>query len=381
VTVIDKRGTGLSDRLGSGEAPSLEQRAEDVRAVMDTAGIDRATVFGSSEGGSLSVLLAAAHPDRVERLVLHGTWARHPWHDDPDRPEIALVEQRWGTGWTFSRLAESMARTPAARRFLGKFERQGATPGTARRLVEMLRTIDVTPLLPTIGVPTLVIHRRDDVFCGIEHARDLVRGIPDARLVELPGRDHYLFSGDTGPILAAVEDFVVGAAPGAPPEASPERFLTTVLFADIVGSTATAAAVGDARFRRVLDEFAATARRCVEAHRGRLVGFSGDGLVATFDGPGRGVRAACDLRDALAPLGTEIRAGLHTAEVERRGDDIAGFGVHVASRLAGAADPGSIWVSRTVTDLVVGCGLAFTPRGEHELAGLPQPWSLYEVSV
>jgi pimeloyl-ACP methyl ester carboxylesterase/class 3 adenylate cyclase/DNA-binding winged helix-turn-helix (wHTH) protein len=383
VTVLDKRGTGLSDRIGPAEAPPLEQRAEDVRAVMDTVGIERATVFGSSEGGSLSVLLTAAHPERVDRLVLHGTWARHPWYDEPERPEIAAVERRWGTGWTIGALAESLAGTAAARRFLGRFERQAATPGTARRLAEMMRTIDVTPLLPSIRVPTLVVHRSDDVMCGMEHAHDLVRGIPDARLVELPGRDHFLFSGDTGPILAAVEDFVVGTSstsPGAGP-ASPDRFLTTVLVADIVGSIATAADVGDARFSRVLDDFAATARRCVEAHRGRLVGFSGDGLVATFDGPGRGVRAACSLRAALAPLGTEIRAGVHTAEVERRGADIAGVGVNVASRLAAAAEPGAIWVSRVVTDLVAGCGLVFVPRGEHELAGLPERWSAYEVAA
>src|SRR6266508_1026405 len=378
VAVLDKRGTGLSERLSRGEVPPLEQRADDVRAVMDAAGMERATVFGSSEGGSLSVLLAAAHPERVERLVLHGTWARHPWLDRPDRPEFAAVERHWGTGRTYAWLADSMARTAAGRRFLGRFERQAATPGTARRLVGLMSAIDVTPVLASIRVPTLVLHRSHDRAYGIEHAHDLVAGIPAARLVELPGTDHFLFSGDTEPILAAVEEFMVGSSTGP---ASPDRFLATVLIADIVGSTAMAANVGDARFSRLLDDFTATARRCVERHRGRLVDFAGDGLLATFDGPGRGVRAACDLRDALAPLGTEIRAGLHTAEVERRGDAIAGIGVHVASRLADAAEPGSIWVSRTVTDLVAGCGLAFAPRGEHQLKGLPQPWALYEVVV
>jgi class 3 adenylate cyclase len=227
-------------------------------------------------------------------------------------------------------------------------------------------------------VPTLVVHRTHDSMFGIEHAHDLVAGIPDARLVELPGTDHFMFSGDTGPILAAVEEFVVGASTGP---ASPDRFLATVLVAGIVGSSATAADVGDARFSRLFDDVAATARHCVQEHHGRLVGFSGDGLLATFDGPGRGVRAACDLREALAPLGTEIRAGVHTAEVERRGHDIAGIGVHVAGCLADAAEPGAIWVSRTVTDLVAGCGVAFTPLGAHQLDGLPQPWDLYEVAV
>jgi pimeloyl-ACP methyl ester carboxylesterase len=378
VAVLDKRGTGLSERLGRGEAPPLEQRADDVRAVMDATGMERATVFGSSEGGSLSILLAATHPERVERLVLHGTWARHPWLDEPGRPEFAAVERRWGTGWTLSQLADSMAGTAAGRRFLARFERQAATPGTARRLVELMSAIDVTAVLASIRVPTLVVHRSHDPVYGIEHARDLVAGIPGARFLELPGTDHFLFSGDTGPILAAVAEFVTGASPVA---ASPDRFLATVLSAGIAGPIATAADVGDARLTRLLDDFAATARRCVEEHHGRLVGLSGDRLLATFDGPGRGVRAACDLRDALAPLGTEIRAGVHTAEVERRGDDIAGIGVHVASRLAEAAEPGSIWVSRTVTDLVAGYGLAFLPRGEHQIDGLARPLSLYEVAV
>ena len=378
VAVLDKRGTGLSERLGAGEAPPLEQRADDLRAVMDAAGMDRATVFGSSEGGSLSVLLAAAHPDRVERLILHGTWARHPWHDEPDRPELAFIERSWGTGRVYAALAETMAATAAGRRFLGRLERQGATPGTARRLINLSRSFDVTPVLPSIHVPTLVIHRSDDPIFGLEHAHALVTGIPGARLLALPGRDHFLFSGDTAPILAAVEEFVVGAS--ASP-ASPDRFLATVLFADIVGSTATVAAVGDARWSRQLDEFARVARHCVEDHRGELVGFAGDGLLAVFDGPGRGVRAACDLRDTLAPLGTEIRAGIHTAEIERRNGDVAGIGVHIASRLAEVADPGAVWVSRTVTDLVAGCGLVFKPRGEHRLAGVPDPWLLYEVTI
>ena len=378
VAVLDKRGTGLSERLGADEAPPLEQRADDVRAVMDAAGMDRATVFGSSEGGSLSVLLAAAHPDRVERLILHGTWARHPWYGDPDRPELAAIERYWGTGGVYAVLAETMAGTAAGRRFLGRLERLGATPGTARRLVELMSAIDVTPVLPSIPAPTLVIHRTDDAVFGLEHAHDLVAGIPDTHLVALPGRDHFLFSGDTTPIVTAVEEFVVGASSGP---VSADRFLATVVCTDIVGSTAAVADVGDARWTRQLDDFARVAHHCVDEHRGELIGFAGDGLLAIFDGPGRGVRAACDLRDALAPLGTEIRAGVHTAEIERRNGDVAGIGVHIASRLAGVADPGSVWVSRTVTDLVAGCGLVFEPRGDHELAGVPDRWSLYEVAI
>jgi class 3 adenylate cyclase len=333
------------------------------------------------------VLLTAARPDRVERLVLHGTWARHPWLGE-DRREFGAVERGWGDGRTYAILAESIARTAGGRRFLGRMERLGATPGTARRLVELMSAIDVTAVLPSIHVPTLVVHRTDDPIYGIAHAYDLVAGIPGARLVELPGSDHFLFSGDTGPILDAVREFVVGA-PAPPP--LPDRFLATVLSADVVAGG--------------YDDFAAAARRCVAAHHGRLVGLSGGTLLATFDGPGRGVRAACDLRDALAPLGTEIRVGVHTAEVERRGEDIAGVGVAVAARLAGAAEverrgediagvgvavaarlagaaePGAVWVSRTVTDLVAGCGLAFAARGEHRLDGLARPLDLYEVVV
>jgi pimeloyl-ACP methyl ester carboxylesterase/DNA-binding winged helix-turn-helix (wHTH) protein len=378
VTILDKRGSGLSERLGAGEAPPLEQRADDVRAVMDAAGIDRATVFGSSEGGSLAVLLAAAHPDRVERLVLHGTWARHPWYRDPGRVNMPWVERTWGTGAVFSRLAGTMGATPAGRRFLGRLERQAATPGSARRLTELMIAIDVTGVLSSISVPTLVIQRTDDAITGMDEAHDLVAGIPNARLVELPGSDHFVFSGDTAPILGAVQEFVVGTSAGP---VSSDRFLATVLFADIVGSTRAAADVGDARWTRELDEFSGIAARCLGEHRGELVGFTGDGLLAIFDGPGRGVRAACDLRDALAPVGTEIRAGVHTAEIERRGRDVAGIGVHIASRIADVADPGSVWVSRTVTDLVAGCGLGFEPRGEHRLRGVPDPWALYEVTL
>lgn len=348
VAVLDKRGTGLSERLGRGEAPPLDQRAEDVRAVMDAAGMARATVFGSSEGGSLSILLAATHPERVERLVLHGTWARHPWLGQPDRPEFAAVERRWGSGRTYAWLASSIGATAGGRRFLGRLERQGATPGTARRLAELMSAIDVTPLLPSIHVPVLVVHRCEDAIYGLRHAHDLVRGIPGAELVELPGSDHFLFSGDTEPILSAVRRFVTGVA--APP--APDRFLATVLVVVVAGH-------------------ADTVRRVVRAHHGELIGGTADGLLCTFDGPGRGVRAACELRDTLAPLGAAVRAGVHTAEAERRGDQLAGSAVSVAGGLARAADPGDVLVSRTVVDLVAGWGLAFAVREGPPIAGLP----------
>jgi pimeloyl-ACP methyl ester carboxylesterase len=372
VAVLDKQGSGLSERLGRGEAPPLEQRADDVRAVMDAVGMERATVFGSSEGGSLSVLLAAAHPERVERLILHGTWARHPWIDQPDRRELPWIERHWGTGRVLAEVADSMAATASGRRFLGRLERQAATPGTARRLAELMSETDVTALLPTIRVPTLVVHRSGDSMYPIAHAHDLVAGIPGARLVELPGVDHFVFSGDTEPILAAVEDFVVGPAVGpasAPPGGQPDRFLATVLAVALSGSLAAA-------------DLSGMVGRAIAQHRGEVVDLSASGLLATFDGPGRAVRAAGAVRDALAPLGVDARAGVHTAEVARRSDGgVAGLGVDVAVRMAAEAEPGAVWVSRTVTDLVAGCGLAFEPRGERPLDGSPQPWLVYEAAV
>jgi pimeloyl-ACP methyl ester carboxylesterase len=364
VALLDKRGTGLSDRLGRDETPPLDQRADDVRAVMDAVGMDRASIFGSSEGGSLSVLLAAAHPERVERLILHETWARHPWVGQPARREFAAVERHWGSGRIYAWLASTMGATAAGRRFLGRLERQGATPGTARRLVELMSAIDVTPLLPSIRVPALVVHRSEDAVYGIEHAHALVRGIPDVELVELPGADHFLFSGDTGPILAAVQRFVGGSA--APP--AEDRFLATVVFVVVADSGG---------FAPVPDDHIAAVRHGVQRHRGALISVTADGLLCTFDGPGRGVRAACELRNAFARLGATIRIGVHTAEVERRGDQLSGMAVSVASGLARAAEPGSVLVSRTVTELVAGWGLAFAAHGGPSIAGLP----VFEVVV
>ncbi len=364
VVTFDKRGTGVSERLGPGEAPTLDQRADDVRAVMDAVGLTRATILGSSEGGSLSIVFTASHPERVERLILHGTWARHPWLDEPERAEFAWVQRRWGEGRVMSALAHSIAGTEAGRRFLARFERQAATPGTARRLVELMAAVDVTAVLPSISVPTLVVHRSNDAAYGIEHARALVSGIPSARLVELPGTDHWLFSGDTEPLVEAVRSFVAGTVALT---ATPDRFLTTVLVAGIVGPPSGFAPAE-----------ASAARDCVESHRGAVVSVDESGIVSTFDGPGRAVQAGVAMRAALAPLGVELRIGVHTAEVQRDGDTISGIGVEVAEQLARAAEAGAILVSRTVTDLVAGWGMLFTPYGS-ELDGVPQP--LYAVTV
>lgn len=374
VVVLDKRGVGLSDRIGD-EAPSLETRADDVRAVLDDAGIERATILGSSEGGALSILFAAAHPESVERLVLHGTFARHPWLGQ-DREEMPGIEKFWGTGAILRYVSPSFVADRNDARFLARLERQSATPGTARRLQALSVVIDLTDVLGAIDVPTLVVHRVGDEVIPIMYGRELAAGIRGAELVELPGNDHWLFGGDSAEVLDAVERFVTGTPA---PDVPGDRVLATVLFVDIVGSTEVAREMGDQRWSALLDEFYATGRQAVAASRGEVVNTTGDGFVALFDGPGRGVLAATQLRSAVRSLGLRVRCGLHTAEIERRGADIAGIGVHVASRVAGAAPPDEVWVSRTVTDLVAGTGLDFRSCGPHQLEGLDQAWELFAV--
>jgi class 3 adenylate cyclase len=375
VTVLDKRGVGLSDRMPQDDPPSLETRADDLLAVMDAAGIERATVFGSSEGGSLSLMFAATHPERVERLVLHGTWPRHPTYGK-GRPDLDEVAEHWGTGRVYAVVAPGLAADEAGRRFLARYERQSATPRGARLFRMLSGQIDVSDVLGAISVPTLIVHRRDDSRIPFECAEQLADAIPGAQLVPLEGSEHLLFDGDTVPLLDAVEQFVSGTRPSSP---RTDRVLATVLFVDIVDSTATARRLGDARWTTVLDNFQSKVAQVLHDHRGELIKTTGDGAVATFDGPGRGVQAAFELNRAVAGLGLRIRSGLHTAEIERRGDDIAGIGVNIASRVAEAAAPGEVWVSRTITDLVAGTGLRFAERGTHELKGLDHPWALYEA--
>lgn len=372
--VLDKRGVGLSDRLTPDEAPSLERRADDLRAVMDDAGVDRATILGSSEGGALAMVFAAAHPERTGRLVLHGTWASHE-HPVITTQLLDWAERLWGQGHVYRALAPTIGSTVTGQRFLARYERQSATPRTARRLLELVASTDVSRVVGAVTVPTLVLHRRDDLSIPLAFAEDLASHIEGARLVVLPGRDHFLFSGDTTPIVDAVHDFVVGT----PAAAVPDRMLATVLFVDIVGSVGEASRRGDDRMGALIDVFDDMSRHCVAAERGRIVKTLGDGFLATFDGPARAVRAACAVRDAVDGLGIAVRAGVHTAEVERRGDDVSGIGVSIASRVADRAEGGTVWVSRTVTDLVAGSGLQFAPRGEHALAGIVEPWTLYEA--
>jgi len=380
VVYFDKRGTGVSDRsLGAGAA---EDRMDDLRAVADAAGIERAAVVGLSEGGPLALLFAAAHPDRVSSLVLWGTMARTL--EAPDYPIgisadvragfVDAVVQRWGTGralgW-FIDLPDDEATTRATARF----ERQSATPNDVREILQNNIDIDVRGVLDVIRVPTLVVHRAGDPLVVAARGRYLADHIEGARYVELAGAWHVSgYVGRDDDVFDAIAEFVAGE-PGATEGA--ERVLSTVLFTDIVDSTVHAAAMGDRQWRAVLDQHDAVTRREVERHRGVVVKQTGDGLLATFDGPGRAVRAALAIREALPALGLEVRAGVHTGEIERRRDDVAGIAVHIGARLAADAAPGEVLASGTVKDLVVGSDLEFADRGVTELKGVPGEWRVF----
>jgi pimeloyl-ACP methyl ester carboxylesterase/DNA-binding winged helix-turn-helix (wHTH) protein len=376
VTVLDKRGVGLSDRLAHDRVPPLETRADDLAAVLDAAGIERATLLGSSEGGSLSAVFAATHPERVERLVLHNTWV--DGRALLTGPLLDHVLEHWGTGRIYAALGRSLARHPGSRELLARYERQSATPRTARHLAELIGQIDIADVLPVITAPTLVLHRARDRIAPLSQGQAIAAAIPGARLIVLDGGEHHLFAGDPTQSLAAIEGLMTGTPPD---DATGERILATVLLVDLVDSTRAAQVLGDAAWTAQLDRFHVAARAEVERQRGALVNTTGDGLIATFDGPGRAVRAAAAIRDAVAGLGLSARAGLHTAEIQCRGTDIAGIGVHIAGRVAALAEPGEVWVSRTVTDLVAGTGLRFEPRGEHALKGIDAPWALYAASL
>jgi pimeloyl-ACP methyl ester carboxylesterase len=355
--VFDKRGTGLSDRVPATDLLPLEERMDDVRAVMDAAGSERATLFGISEGGPLAVLFAATYPERVERLILFNSYA------DRFRDDIAelaaATRDVWGTGGAFASLAPSW-RARDDIRFLARYERHSATPDTAAHLVQQCDDIDVRPILPSITAPTRIIHRRDDATFPLSKGRALAEGIPGAELVVLEGRDHLVYV-DQEPVLDAVEEFITNSTPA--PE--PDRILTTVMFAHVPGATELGRRLGD------------LARDDLARFRGERVLATGDGLLATFDGPARAVRCGQALHRSAARLDLSLRIGVHTTEVERLGDDIAGVGVHVGARVAAAATAGEVWVTRTVRDLVAGSGLRFDPRGTHTFDGIGEPWELY----
>ena len=376
--IFDKRGMGLSDRNVG--APTLEDRVSDVQAVMNAVGSERAALIGVSEGGLMSVLFAATYPERTVALVLYGTAARFRRDDDYEYGNEAtfaelyrIFDDGWGAGESLRVFAPSLLSEPRAREFSGRLERASGSPGTMRAMVDTLVGIDVRALLPMISAPTLVIHTTDDITVPIANGRFLAAHIRDARFVELPG-EHVMF--DVDKFADEVESFLTGRRHAM----TTERVLSTVLFSDIVGSTEQAAAVGDRRWREVLDRHDAIVTREIDTYHGKLVKSTGDGVLAAFDGPARAISCGCDMRDSLRLLGIDVRVGVHTGEVEVRGDDIGGIAVHIGARVAALADTGEVLVSRTVTDLVAGSGIEFADRGIHKLKGVPGDWQLFAVT-
>jgi class 3 adenylate cyclase len=378
--MFDKRGTGLSDRV---DVASLEERMDDVRAVMDAAGSERAAVFGSSEGGALAILFSVAHPERVSALVLYGAYPRMSWAPDyPNGVELSEesfreVEDQWGqvgAGIPLSILDPARANDPAALEAAARSDRLSASPGAAASILRMIAGIDVRELLPAIRVPTLVVYRTADI-AHAEGSRYLGANIPGAKSVELPGDVYFPYLGDQDAVLDEIEEFLTGVRP-LPIH---DRVLATVLFTDIVGSTQTAAQVGDHRWRQLLEHHQTISVREIQRQHGRLIKSTGDGVLATFDGPARAVQCACAIRDALQTSEIKIRAGVHTGEIELLDDDIGGIAVHIGQRVSSLAVSGEVLVSRTVVDLVAGSGLTFTDRGVHDLKGVPEPWHIYCV--
>jgi class 3 adenylate cyclase/alpha-beta hydrolase superfamily lysophospholipase len=381
VIMFDKRGQGLSDRMT--DVPSLEVRMDDVRAVMDAAGSRRATVAGFSEGAAMSALFAATYPERVCGLVLFGGYVS----GGARRRGLAAIEQdiaetvkQWGTG-AFVKAVVSYDEPVGAEMMerFGRLERMFISPGGLRALWLLNAQIDVTPILGSIQVPTLVLHRRTDHLVSVKVGRALAEAIPGARFIEYPTGNHGFWTGDTEALLGDVEEFVTGQRSGAAGDL--DRVLATVLFTDIAGSTESAAKLGDRRWRELLDEHDRLGRQIVERHRGTLVKTTGDGLLATFDGPGRAVRCALALTSASGDIGVPLRAGLHTGEIEIRGRDVGGIAVHAAARVTAQSEPGEVLVSRVVTDLVAGAGFRFAERGAHELKGLPGRWDLFAATM
>jgi pimeloyl-ACP methyl ester carboxylesterase len=382
VILWDKREQGLSDRLG--RPPTLEESMDDLRAVLDAAGAERPTLVGASEGGPMSLLYAASHPERVAGLVLIGAYARlaeapgfAPGYAVEDLERFfAVMREHWASDLVFERFAPSASADPGVREWGRRMLRSGSSPAAAQGLLQLYLRTDVRDVLPSVHVPTLILQRVGDQIAPVAHGRYFAEHMPAARYVELPGEDHLPVLGDQDEILDEIEEHVTGTRPVR----EPDRVLATVLFTDICSSTERAAAMGDARWRNVLTEHDRLVRVEVERRRGRIVKSTGDGALATFDGPARAIAGAAAIRAAVAELGLEVRAGLHTGECELMGDDVGGIAVHIGARVAATAEPGEIRVSRTVADLVAGSGLEFEDRGEHELKGVPGSWRLLAVA-
>jgi class 3 adenylate cyclase len=377
--MFDKRGTGLSDRAG--ELPILEEQMDDVVAVLDAVLSEQVVLMGGGDAAMMTILFAATHPERTSALILSSPRVRITstpdfpsaydadlWHDLSEQ-----ISDQWGQGISQFVAAPSSLGDERARQWWARLERQSLGPGDVKRMFDVLAHTDVRPVLDAIRVPTLILHRTGDVFSPVEQSRYLAEHIPGARFVEFPGQDHAGWEGDQDPGNDEIEEFITGHRPVR----EPDRVLATVLFTDIVGSTERARQLGDRRWRELLDRHDDVARGELERHQGRLIKTTGDGLLATFDGPARAIRCASALCEVLP---VPIRAGLHTGEVELRGSDVGGIAVHIGARVAAAAASGEVLVSRTVKDLVAGSGIAFADRGTHTLKGIPDDWQLYAVA-
>jgi class 3 adenylate cyclase len=362
--------------------PTLEERMDDVRAVMDAVASPKATLLGHSEGGNMSILFAATYPERAEGLILVSAHAKtipsedYPWAPAPEdtAAEIAEVERTFGDPDALpSWFAPSRMHDEAFRAWVAKYFRSGASPRAAAHLLEMNVEIDTTQVLASIRVPTLCLYRTEDSGVKVDEGRWIASHIPDSKFVEIPGADHLLNASGSDVIVDEIEEFMTGYRTSP----VPERALATILFTDIVGSTEKAAHMGDHAWRALLERHNAVVRFEIGRFRGRVIGTQGDGFLATFDGPARAIAAARSIIEALSPLGLRVRSGLHTGEIERVGDDVAGLAVHIGARIAAIAGPNEILVSRTVKDLVVGSGIQFDDRGEHALKGVPDEWRVY----
>lgn len=382
VITFDKPGTGLSDPVDG--APTLEERMDDLAAVLDAAGVERAALVGISEGALMSALFAATHPGRTQALVMYGCYAKglaaadYPWAPTRKQVDLAvrMIQEDWGRGAFLDLYAPSASGDAGFARWWARYERLAASPAMAEAVVTLAAASDIRRVLPAISVPTLVLHRRDDALLPVEGARFVAGRIPGARLVELTGVDHFPYTGDTEAFLDEIEAFLTGTrhAPDL------NRQLLTVLFTDIVGSTERAAELGDRRWRTLLEHHNDAVREQLRRFRGDEVKTIGDGFLAIFDGPARGVQCAQAISRDARGLGIEIRAGLHTGECEMQESDITGMAVNIGARVCALAGPGDVLVSSTVKDLVVGSALAFEPRGSHLLKGVPGAWTLFAAT-
>ena len=383
LVLFDRRGTGLSDPIIGGF--TMEDRTADILAVMDAVGLDQAVLLGSSEGGSASIYIAAMYPERVTALVLYSPgiiakadvecpWA---WSDDFIDRFFAGLEDAWATGRGVEAVNPSLREDPEARSWYARYFRLSASPSLVRTLLIHNLEGDLRSLLPSVHVPTLVLHRSDERWLSVEQSRYAASKIPGARLVELAGTDHYIWEQNADAVVEEIEEFLTGIRRGR----EPERVLTTLLFTDLVGSTDHPRRQGDERWRQLLDRHEASVRRQVARFDGQFVTSTGDGALATFKGPAQAIRCALAIREAVRGLGLDVRAGVHTGEVELRGQDVSGIAVHIAARVAATAAAGEVLVSRTVADLITGSDVQLTDRGEQELKGIPERWRLFSADL